>query len=209
MLNPTTLHLVRHGDVYNPHGTYYGRLPRYRLSDLGRWQAENAGIFLAQHPIAAIYASPMLRARQTADIINQQIRVTRHQSKLINEAHTPHDGISRSELIARDFNLYTGSPPEFEQPADIVARVSRFCEQVKRRYAGKQVVAVTHGDVVVFSLMWAKGAELTHANRKYMPAWGVTDDYPANCCILTLTLDTDQKMPSDASYFNPHGVTKS
>ena len=32
----TVVHLLRHGEVYNPEGVLYGRLPGYVLSDLGQ-----------------------------------------------------------------------------------------------------------------------------------------------------------------------------
>ncbi|HQV21412.1 MAG TPA: phosphoglycerate mutase family protein, partial [Gordonia sp. (in: high G+C Gram-positive bacteria)] len=35
----TVVHMMRHGEVYNPDGVLYGRLPGFRLSDTGRTQA--------------------------------------------------------------------------------------------------------------------------------------------------------------------------
>lgn len=202
----TILHLIRHGDVHNPDAVYYGRLPRFGLSVLGRQQAENAGIFLTTHntPIAAIYNSPMLRAKQTAGILHQHFAVPRHTSSLINEVHSPYDGRSLEWLKARQFNLFIGAPPEFEQAPDIVARVTRFCKRVKRKYAGKEIIAVAHGDVVAYSFLWANGVALTHDNRQQLGKWGMTDFYPANACILSLTLAPNQTKPIAVRYINPH-----
>ena len=36
----TTVHVMRHGEVHNPEGILYGRLPDYHLSERGRAQAE-------------------------------------------------------------------------------------------------------------------------------------------------------------------------
>lgn len=36
------VHLLRHGEVYNPEGVLYGRLPGYRLSELGEQMAQRA-----------------------------------------------------------------------------------------------------------------------------------------------------------------------
>ena len=41
------LHLVRHGEVHNPERILYGRLPGYRLSELGQQMAEAAAADLA------------------------------------------------------------------------------------------------------------------------------------------------------------------
>jgi broad specificity phosphatase PhoE len=61
-----TVHLLRHGEVYNPGRVLYGRLPGFRLSDLGLRQAEAAGRWFAGHDIGYLAASPLERAQQTA-----------------------------------------------------------------------------------------------------------------------------------------------
>ena len=35
----TTIYLLRHGEVHNPEGIIYGRLPGYRLNEVGRGQS--------------------------------------------------------------------------------------------------------------------------------------------------------------------------
>ncbi|MET4702865.1 histidine phosphatase family protein [Frigoribacterium sp. UYMn621] len=60
------IHLVRHGEVYNPEGILYGRLPGYHLSELGQRMATAAAGQLAGHPITALYASPIQRAQESA-----------------------------------------------------------------------------------------------------------------------------------------------
>ena len=63
----TIVHLVRHGEVHNPEGVLYGRLPGFRLSELGRSQAETVGRMLGTgHDIVSIVASPLQRAQETA-----------------------------------------------------------------------------------------------------------------------------------------------
>lgn len=63
----TIVHLVRHGEVHNPDGVLYGRLPGFRLSELGRSQAETVGRVLGQgHDIVSVVASPLQRAQETA-----------------------------------------------------------------------------------------------------------------------------------------------
>ena len=62
----TLIHLVRHGEVYNPDGILYGRLPGFHLSELGQQMAAAAAAELAGHPITAMYASPLQRAQESA-----------------------------------------------------------------------------------------------------------------------------------------------
>ncbi|MEF2975606.1 histidine phosphatase family protein [Subtercola sp. YIM 133946] len=62
------LHLVRHGEVFNPEHVLYGRLPGFGLSDLGRQIAQSAADELvARHrPVSALFASPLQRAQESA-----------------------------------------------------------------------------------------------------------------------------------------------
>ncbi len=62
----TVVHLLRHGEVHNPDGVLYGRLPGYRLSETGRHQAELVAKALADADLGAVVASPMQRAQETA-----------------------------------------------------------------------------------------------------------------------------------------------
>ena len=62
----TTVHLLRHGEVHNPTGVLYGRLPGFVLSSTGEKMAELAADALAERDIVAVVSSPLERARQTA-----------------------------------------------------------------------------------------------------------------------------------------------
>jgi broad specificity phosphatase PhoE len=60
------IHLVRHGEVFNPDGILYGRIPGYHLSELGVKMAASAAASLAGRDITALYASPLQRAQESA-----------------------------------------------------------------------------------------------------------------------------------------------
>jgi broad specificity phosphatase PhoE len=64
--NRTVVHLMRHGEVDNPTGVLYGRLPDFHLSDLGREMAEVVGAYLGDHDVTVVVASPLDRAQETA-----------------------------------------------------------------------------------------------------------------------------------------------
>ena len=66
MAEHTRVHVVRHGEVDNPTGVLYGRLPGYHLSDKGRAQAQAVADALAERDIVAVIASPLERAQETA-----------------------------------------------------------------------------------------------------------------------------------------------
>lgn len=63
----TVVHLLRHGEVYNPDKILYGRLPGFRLSDLGVAMAKVAAESVADRDITYLVSSPLERARQTAE----------------------------------------------------------------------------------------------------------------------------------------------
>ncbi len=68
----TTVHLVRHGEVFNPKGVLYGRLPDYHLSDRGQAMAQMVADHLAGRDIALVTSSPLERAQETAGPIAQR-----------------------------------------------------------------------------------------------------------------------------------------
>src|SRR5262245_11847216 len=57
---------MRHGEVHNPGGILYGRLPDFPLSGRGQEQAEKVAVALSDHDIVAVIASPLQRAQETA-----------------------------------------------------------------------------------------------------------------------------------------------
>ncbi|BCJ65230.1 histidine phosphatase family protein [Polymorphospora rubra] len=68
----TVVHVLRHGEVHNPEKILYGRLPGYRLSELGTQMAKAAAQALADRDISYVVASPLERAQDTAEPIAAQ-----------------------------------------------------------------------------------------------------------------------------------------
>ena len=67
----TIVHLVRHGEVFNPGKILYGRIPGYHLSSRGHSMAARTAKSFEGHDVAYLAASPLLRAQQTAQPISQ------------------------------------------------------------------------------------------------------------------------------------------
>jgi broad specificity phosphatase PhoE len=65
----TVVHLLRHGEVHNPTKVLYGRLPGFRLSELGERMAQAAAQALAGRDVTYLASSPLERAQQTAQAI--------------------------------------------------------------------------------------------------------------------------------------------
>jgi broad specificity phosphatase PhoE len=189
--NTTTIHLVRHGEVHNPRKVLYGRLPRFHLSANGRRQARETGRFLGDLPLAALFTSPLLRARQTAEEIRGfHPHLAMRVDSRLNEVRTAYEGLPGDQVDRRNGDIYTGVSPPFEQPQDIFRRVERFVRRVRAQYAGQHVVAVSHGDVITFTVLWAKGWELLPKNKNRLREAGYGAGYPIHASVTSLAFDT-------------------
>lgn len=202
---PTRLSLIRHGEVQHREN-YYGRLPGTWLGPVGQGQAQAAAMALLTEPVAAVFASPLLRTCQTAMAVFE-----RHpgapfavEPRLL-EVYTPFDGEPMAVLEARGYDLYTGVGPPYEQPADIWARGLDFARDACRRFPGQHVVAITHGDVIAFLLAWALGLPAEPASRTRLAELGLPDPYPACGSITTLEFETTTTGTrlTAAAYLNP------
>ncbi|MGO1543951.1 MAG: histidine phosphatase family protein [Gulosibacter sp.] len=69
------IHLVRHGEVFNPDGVLYGRLPNFGLSDKGRRMAQLAADDLQAREVPAVrlVVSPLQRTRESAEPIAEAL----------------------------------------------------------------------------------------------------------------------------------------
>jgi broad specificity phosphatase PhoE len=200
---PTILYIIRHTDVHNPDDILYGRLPRFRLSDLGLRQAERTAQVLAEEPVATFYSSPQLRARQTARILSQahpdaRVRLT----QLLNEVRTSWQGRPHADLEPIRFDFYANPlADEDELLEQIWERISRFVRIVRRRHAGETIVGVSHGDL----------ATLTRAGFLRMPieidSMRLPNVYPGHGSLTRLTFGPDLKetYPISVEYYDPNG----
>jgi broad specificity phosphatase PhoE len=65
-VSETVVHVLRHGEVFNPEKILYGRLPGYKLSDLGTQMALAAANSLEGRDVTHVFSSPLERAQQTS-----------------------------------------------------------------------------------------------------------------------------------------------
>ena len=207
MPTPTTISVVRHGHIVNERGVFHGRLPGFPLSEEGVSQAHAAAGALLDDPIAVIFTSPMLRARQTARIL-QEARPERppvQEESRLNEVYTPFDGHPKTELDARDWDLYTGVDPEYEQPQTVLNRVLAFLHRVRRLYAGQYVVGVTHADLLAFLWLWVFQQQVTVDNRRRLDEFGLSAAYPETASVSTFTFKTlDPEERPQYNYVRPY-----
>jgi broad specificity phosphatase PhoE len=82
------VHVLRHGEVFNPGKILYGRLPGFQLSELGVQMAKAAAEAVADRDVTHVVASPLERAQQTAEPFAAQFKLeTATDTRLIESAN--------------------------------------------------------------------------------------------------------------------------
>lgn len=193
----TIIHVVRHGDVHNPEKILYGRLPGFRLSDLGEQQAAAAGAYLSDRPLQAVIASPQLRAQQTAGHIARHHKLPVQTSPLIDEINTPHQGRPIAELDAEGWVIYTDLPEGYEKPEEVQERLLAQITAVREAYPDGEVVLVSHGDVVLATRFWVEGIVFTDDTKNRVRL------YPATASVTTLVFNGSAERPT-MTYHQPY-----
>ena len=194
-----TVHLVRHGEVENPKGVIYGRMPGYHLSERGRKQAEAAADRLADADLGVLWASPLERAQETAQAIGSRhpgIEIVTDER--IIESGTTVEGVGRTAMAflrsPRHWWHFRNpwGPSWGESFNDIRARMMAAIEDAVEQADGKEVAVVSHQTPVLV-------ARLALARRRVPPWMSFTPCGTGS--VTTLVLQDGRVLK--ASYFAP------
>ena len=194
----SVVHLVRHGEVENPKGVIYGRLPGYNLSERGRLQAEQAAERLAQRDVAVIMASPLERAQETAAAIAEKHGIEIVTDERLIETHTTLEGLTRNALhFVRDprhwWRFRNPLKPSWgESFSEIKTRMISAVEDAVAAAAEREAVLVSHQTCVLV-------ARLALTKRREPPWLGLI---PCSTGSVT-TLELNGDRPATAKYFSP------
>ncbi len=172
----TTIHLLRHGEVFNPDGIIYGRLPGFVLSELGHHMAQRVAEHLRDHEIATIIASPMERAQQTAEPLASVHDLPIEIDERVIEAANSFEGesFSASALInPRVLGRLTNPfKPSWGEPYDeIAARMSAAMDSAREAISamdapdGSEAVIVSHQLPIWIARQYHQGKRLWHDPR--------------------------------------------
>jgi len=168
-MEATRLIAVRHGETaWNVDTRIQGQLD-IPLNDTGLWQAERLGQALADEPIAAVYASDLARAWQTAEAIARgRPLAVRAEPRLRERAFGHFEGRTFAEIeteLPEQARRWRQRDPEFA-PGDgenlIVfrERVTGVAAELAARHPGELIVLVAHGGVMDVLYRAATGQEL-------------------------------------------------
>lgn len=169
----TTVHLLRHGEVHNPGGVLYGRLPDFHLSDLGHAMAERAAKELASHDIAAVIASPLERAQETAAPIAKvhglpigvDDRVIEAANVFEGQRVGVGDGVLRSPSAWR--HLWNPFTPSWGEPyVDLAGRMYAAIDSARQIAPGREVLLVSHQLPIWVARLRAEQRKYFHDPRK-------------------------------------------
>jgi broad specificity phosphatase PhoE len=165
----TVVHLVRHGQVENPRRVLYGRLPGYHLSARGRAQADLLAAHFAGTPLAAVVASPLERAQQTAAPIAAAHGLEVRTDLRLIETSNVFEGAAGNVAwyILRHPRLWwklrdLRTPSWGERNVDMVERVHAAVDAVREEFAGHHVVLVSHQAPIWVARLAFERRRLTH-----------------------------------------------
>lgn len=154
----TELIMIRHGvTAWNKERRFQGQID-IPLDDEGLRQAQLLGQSMAGAALAAVYASDLTRARQTAEPLASALGLPVVAEPGLRERHYgDFEGCTWDELQrehAADFARWRAREPEFSLPGGgetllaLHDRVEATMRALAARHPGTSVVAVTHGGVL-------------------------------------------------------------
>ena len=145
--------MIRHGEVYNPQGIIYGRLPGFGLSERGRRQIAAAAEALHAAPPTVLYASPMQRTQESAALLAERWPLPIQTDERIIETSIGSFQGRRFEDLPKPYITEEGAHPELEGAASMRARFMDWVEDVQRRHPNGVIAAVSHRDPIIVALL--------------------------------------------------------
>jgi broad specificity phosphatase PhoE len=143
----TIVHVVRHGEVYNPAKILYGRLPGYRLSELGVQMAKVAAESLAGGDVTHLVSSPLERAVQTAEAFGLPIATDERLVEAGNSFEGKRFGVGDGALRYPSvwWRLRNPFRPSWGEPyIEIAQRMYAALSAARDAAQGHEAVCVSH-----------------------------------------------------------------
>ena len=169
----TIVHLVRHGQVHNPAGLLYGRLPDYHLSELGRQMADRVAEHLRGRDVVHLRCSPLERAQETMEPIAAalgDLPVTTDGRVIEADNYLQGLKVTVSGLARRPQTWWlfrNALKPTWGEPyTDIVARMRLALRDAAGAAEGHEAVIVSHQLPIWMARCDAEGRRLAHDPRK-------------------------------------------
>ena len=173
MSDRTTVHLLRHGEVHNPEGVLYGRLPGYHLSELGLQMAQRVADAVGDRDITHVVASPLERAQETARPLAAARGLDIVTDARVIESTTSSRAAGSASATARPPSLVlartcgTRSGRRGASPTrTVVARMMAAVYDARDAARGHEAVVVSHQLPIWTTRLHVEGRSFLHDPRK-------------------------------------------
>jgi probable phosphoglycerate mutase len=167
----TVFHLLRHGEP-SVFGRINGRLPGVGLSAKGRAEIAAVAGRLAEEKIDAIYASPLQRTRETAEILADRLGLSvEYREDVIELDFGEWTGLTADEVRKDErWRMWSNcrsiaAIPGGESWRKVQDRVVHALFDLQRLHPDESVVVVSHGDIIRAGLLFALGMPLDFYSR--------------------------------------------
>lgn len=149
-----TFFLVRHGEAENNVRSILNSAPikkEYPLTERGREQVAEAAKHLATLEADALYSSPILRAKETAEIIAQATGLSiQFDDRLWEVGMGRFNEHYQKELLEKypdpQMRLNPDQADGMESFLHVRSRLEEFLDELKEKHKGQKVILVSHGD---------------------------------------------------------------
>ena len=163
------MHLVRHGEVENPEGVLYGRIPGFRLSVAGQSMARAAAGSLSGRDVVLVRSSPLDRAVETAEVIAAEFNLPVEPDERLIEPWNVFEGLTfgvgDGSLLRPGHWVQLRNPfrPSWGEPyTEIARRVHAAVADARDKASGHEVVLVSHQLPIWVARRAAEGRRLWH-----------------------------------------------
>lgn len=169
----TVVHLVRHGEVFNPEGILYGRRDGFHLSEVGRLMAERTAAALAARDVTVVRSSPLERAQETAAPLAEKLGLEVGIEPRVIESENRFEGMrfGRGKNALRNpatwLLLWNPLRPSWGEPyTEIVERMLAAVHDAREAATGHEAVLVSHQLPIWTTRLAVEGRSFLHDPRK-------------------------------------------
>ncbi|RZU33286.1 histidine phosphatase family protein [Blastococcus saxobsidens] len=199
----TVVHLLRHGEVDNPGGVLYGRMPGFRLSTTGEAMALAAAEWFTGRDVTHLVSSPLERARQTAQPLADATGLPVTLDDRLIEAGNAFEGMAVAggtgvfRAPGNWWKLRNPFRPSWGEPyVEIATRMLAAVEAAREAARGHEAVLVSHQLPIWTTRLHVEGRRYAHDPRR------------RECALASVTSVTyDGDRLRGVSYAEPAGAT--
>ncbi len=203
---PTTIAFVRHGQTPTTGKVLPGRARGLHLADEGRAQAQGAAQRLSAFgTVAAVYASPLERTRETAAPIAKALGVRVSVERGLLECDVGDWTGRELKEVAKlpEWQQVQRTPSMFRFPGgesflEMQARTSEVVRGIVAAHLGEVVVCVSHADPIKVVVADAMGSHLDHFQRFGVSPCSITVIAYSAGGPTVLCVNSTEKLPGAA-----------